>query len=64
MKTNLGRGDRWFRIIGGLFVIVVLGLVFKNWWALIGVALLATGILGWCPLYVPLKISTLKKKKL
>jgi hypothetical protein len=62
MKCNMGMADRWFRIIGGLFVIVMLGFVFSSWWVLIGVALLATGIFGVCPLYIPLKFNTLKKK--
>jgi len=62
MKCNVGPGDRWFRILGGLFVIIVLGLVFKSWWALIGVVLVLTGIFRFCPLYVPLKIDTGKKQ--
>jgi type IV secretory pathway TrbD component len=62
MKCNVGPGDRWFRILGGLLVIVVLGWFFKSWLALIGVVLLATGIFRFCPLYVPLKIDTTKKQ--
>ena len=62
MKCNVGPGDRWFRILGGLLVIIVLGWVFKSWLALIGVVLLATGIFRFCPLYVPLKIDTSKKQ--
>ena len=62
MKCNVGPGDRWFRILGGLFVIIVLGYFFKSWWALIGVVLVATGIFRFCPLYVPLKIDTMKKQ--
>jgi hypothetical protein len=62
MQCNVGTADRWFRITGGLFVIVVLGLVYKNWLALIGVALLLTGIFRYCPLYPLLKIDTSKRK--
>jgi hypothetical protein len=62
MKYNVGPGDRWFRILGGLFVIIVLGWFFKSWWALIGVVLVLTGIFRFCPLYVPLKIDTSKKQ--
>ncbi len=61
MKRNVGTFDRWFRIIGGLVVIIVLGLVFESWWALVGVVLLITGIIRYCPLYVPFGFSTLKK---
>ncbi|HPT32132.1 MAG TPA: DUF2892 domain-containing protein [Prolixibacteraceae bacterium] len=62
MKCNVGPGDRWFRILGGLLVIIVLGWFFKSWWALIGVVLVLTGIFRFCPLYVPLKIDTGKKQ--
>ena len=62
MKCNVGPGDRWFRILGGLLVIIVLGWFFKSWWALIGVVLVATGIFRFCPLYLPLKIDTAKKQ--
>lgn len=62
MKCNVGPGDRWFRILGGLLVIVVLGWFFKSWLALIGVVLVATGIFRFCPVYVPLKIDTTKKQ--
>jgi hypothetical protein len=62
MKCNVGPGDRWFRILGGLFVIIVLGWFFKSWWALIGLVPLLTGIFRFCPLYLPLKIDTSKKQ--
>jgi hypothetical protein len=62
MKCNIGPVDRLIRLIIGL-VIVALGIVFESWWGLIGVVLLATVIFKWCPLYVPLKISTMKKEK-
>ena len=62
MKCNVGPGDRWFRILGGLLVIIVLGWFFKSWWALVGVVLVATGIFRFCPLYLPLKIDTAKKQ--
>jgi hypothetical protein len=61
MKCNIGVGDRWFRILGGLFVIIVLGWFFQNWWALVGVALLATGIFKFCPLYVLFKFDSGRK---
>jgi hypothetical protein len=61
MKCNVGVGDRWFRILGGLFVIIVLGWFYQNWLALVGVALMATGIFRYCPLYSLLKINTARK---
>lgn len=60
MKTNVGTADRMIRILVGL---VLLGLVFilegiVRWWGLVGLLPLATGLVGWCALYVPLGIDT------
>ena len=60
MKGNVGSIDRLLRIILGL-IIAILGVVFDSWWGLVGIIPLATGIFQFCPFYVPLKISTLKK---
>jgi len=62
MKCNVGPADRIVRIIIGL-VIGSLGIIFHSWWGLLGVVFLLTGVLKWCPLYVPFKISTFKKEK-
>ena len=62
MKANVGPADRWIRIILGL-AIAILGIVFHNWWGLIGVVLMATGLFSRCLLYLPFKISTTKKEK-
>ena len=61
MKCNVGATDRLVRIIAGL-VILLLGLVYKNWWGLVGLIPLLTGIFRYCPLYVPFKMSTEIKK--
>jgi hypothetical protein len=61
MKKNMGSVDRWIRIIAGL-IIGALGLYFKTWWGLVGIVFLATSLIGWCPLYLPFRISTLRKK--
>jgi len=62
MNCNVGTADRIFRIIAGI-VAGVLGIVLDSWWGLVGLIPLLTGIFKWCPLYVPFKISTLKKGK-
>lgn len=59
MKLNVGTIDRLLRIVLGL-LIAILGAWFDSWWGLVGLVPLATGIFRWCPLYVPLKISTRK----
>jgi hypothetical protein len=57
MKMNAGAGDRVFRIILGL-VLVAAGIIFENYWGAIGLVPLLTGIIGWCPAYLPFGLST------
>jgi hypothetical protein len=59
MKCNVGKGDRISRIIVGL-VIIALGIIFKSWLGIIGIFPLGTALIGWCPMYAPLKKSTKK----
>lgn len=60
MKSNVGSIDRLLRIILGLTIAIV-GVVFDSWWGLVGIIPLGTGLFQFCPLYLPLKITTLKK---
>jgi len=62
MKSNVGTIDRLLRIILGL-IIAIVGVVYNSWWGLIGLVPLATGLFQFCPLYFPLKISTIKKEE-
>lgn len=57
MKTNMGPIDQWARVVLGL-AIGAAGLYFESWFGLIGLVPLATALVGWCPAYVPLNIST------
>ncbi len=59
MKKNIGGADRVLRIVLGL-VIIALGLIYQTWWGLIGLVLLLTASINWCPLYLPFGISTNK----
>lgn len=62
MSKNEGNIDRVLRVILGL---VLLSLVFvgpQTWWGLIGIVPLATGLLGSCPVYSILGISTCPMK--
>jgi hypothetical protein len=60
MKKNVGNVDKVFRVILGVAVIL-LGIIYQSWWGLIGIIPLFTGIMGSCPLYLILGLSTLKK---
>lgn len=60
MKQNVGTVDRVIRVAAGL---ILLSLVFvlegnARWWGLVGLLPLATGLMGWCALYIPLGINT------
>lgn len=62
MTKNEGTIDRVLRVIAGL---VLLSLVFigpQTMWGLIGIVLLATGLIGFCPLYSIFGINTCPMK--
>ncbi|MFQ6370454.1 DUF2892 domain-containing protein [Shewanella sp. YIC-542] len=60
MQCNVGKTDKIIRLIIGLGIMLA-GYYYQSWWGIIGVIPLLTAALGWCPLYVPLGISTHKK---
>lgn len=63
MPRNEGTLDRTLRIILGL---ILLSLVFigpQTLWGLIGLVPLATGLMGYCPLYQMIGLSTCPLKK-
>lgn len=63
MNKNIGITDKIIRLIVGF---VLVGLYFwgpQTAWGLIGIIPILTAVVGYCPLYSPLKLSTLKKKQ-
>ena len=63
MKANVGGIDRILRIAVGAILIALTFAMPSTFspWGWIGVIPLATGALGWCPLYLPIKLNTAKK---
>ncbi len=61
MKKNIGTTDRIIRIILGV-AILALGYYYQNWWGIIGLIPLATGLVGWCGLYTLFGMSTKKNE--
>ena len=60
MTKNAGTMDRAVRIVVGLGL---LGLAFfgpRTPWGYVGLVPLVTGLIGWCPVYLPLGINTCK----
>jgi len=68
MKINMGPADRIIRLV---LVAVIAVLYFTKqisgtWAVILGILAIiffVTSLVGFCPLYVPLRISTIKKKK-
>ena len=61
MPCNVGGIDRILRIIVGLVLIALVFVGPQTPWGWIGVVPLLTGLIGWCPPYAVLGISTCKK---
>jgi len=64
MRRNMGNMDRAIRFIIG---VVMMGVGFGAMGGgagiavgVIGAVLFATSLVGWCPLYIPFRISTRK----
>ena len=64
MEANVGGADRIVRVVVGLALLawVLLGTTDARWWGLIGIVPLATGILGWCPAYLPFGFKTCRTR--
>lgn len=63
IKKNVGRIDRTLRLIAGSALILAGALLMKRNTLImaIGVAMIAMGLIGFCPIYVPFGISTRKR---
>ncbi len=58
MTCNVGGIDRILRAVVGLALLSLIFVGPQTLWGLIGLVPLGTAIFGWCPLYVPLGLST------
>jgi hypothetical protein len=63
MKANIGGIDRVLRIVVGLVLIALAATDRVGVWGWIGVVPLLTGLIGWCPAYPLLGMSTCPMKK-
>ena len=62
MNKNIGSTDRVVRIIAGAALIGA-GVYFQSWWGVIGAVPILTALIGWCPPYALLGISTCNSTK-
>ena len=63
MTTNEGNIDRILRVAAGLVLIALTLNGSIGVWGWLGLVPLATGAIGWCPLYTLLGINTCALKK-
>ena len=63
MKSNVGGIDKILRILVGIALIVMAYMNVVGVWGYIGVVPLLTGLIGWCPVYPLLGISSCPMKK-
>ena len=63
MKKNMGKADKMLRFIAGILLISLVFIGPQTPWGWIGLIPLLTSFVGWCPLYVPFKWSTIKGNK-
>lgn len=61
-NSNVGGVDRVVRIIAGLGVLSLVFVGSQTPWGYVGLVLIATGLIGWCPTYLPFGIKTCKIK--
>jgi hypothetical protein len=57
VKANVGGIDRIIRLIAGLSILGA-GYYFHSWWGLLGLGPLITGVVRFCPAYLPFGLST------
>jgi len=63
MKANVGGIDKVLRIVAGVALVGAAATGTIGLWGYIGIVPLATGLIGWCPLYPLLGLNTCPMKK-
>lgn len=68
MKKNMGTVDRVLRLVAAIAVGVLYGLGYLSGTmaivlGVVAIAFFATSLMGWCPIYLPLGLSTCRTAK-
>jgi len=63
MKHNVGQLDKMIRIVLGIAVVSLFFILDGGlkWISLLGIVFILTGVINFCPLYLPFGISTRRK---
>jgi len=59
MRKNVGKVDKVVRIVLGVLLVGNVFAGLHNPWGWIGVALIVTALIGFCPIYSALKLNTM-----
>ena len=63
IKPNLGSIDRTIRILAGIGLLALAFVGTQSPWGYLGLVPLLTGVIGFCPAYCPLGLSTCRVPK-
>lgn len=63
MRVNIGKLERIVRIVVGLAVLSLAFVGPRTPWAYLGIMPILSGLIGWCPPYALLGISTVRTAK-
>ena len=63
MKKNVGTIERVIRVVVGLFVLSLAFWGPESVWGFLGLVLIATGLIGYCPPYALFGISTCRRRQ-
>jgi hypothetical protein len=63
IKPNLGSIDRTIRILAGIGLVALVFVGPQTPWGFLGLVPLLTGVIGFCPAYCPLGLSTCRVPK-
>lgn len=63
IKSNVGIIDRAIRVIAGIGLLAIAFIGPQTHWGYLGLVPLLTGVIGFCPAYCPLGMSTCRLRK-
>jgi len=63
MKPNIGKAERAARVVIGIAVLSLAFVGPQTPWAYLGLLPFVTGLVGWCPPYALLGVSTVRSSK-